>query len=191
MLVRVAGITPQQTGQRIVQGALDFVRDKKNLESIEKIRSLVRLVVPEHHDPALAIHSEIAATYHYVSQHLRYTRDPQSIELHYSAGAIMERIARGEIVCEDCDSYAGMTLGFLWALGRRARLALVGFGQLGRYQHVYTEALQPGPRGSSIPARWVAVDPSMGEHFPLVRARITTGIRIDPFAPPKKRTVPR
>ncbi len=76
MLVRVAGITPQQTGQRIVQGALAFVRDKKNLEYIEEIRNLVRLVVQEHHDPALAIHSEIAATYHYVSQHLRYTRDP-------------------------------------------------------------------------------------------------------------------
>lgn len=59
-----------------------------------------------------------------------------------------------------------MTLGFLW----HRQIALASrWSDSDNLDDISTftpEALQPQAR-DRIPARWVAVDPSMGEHFPL------------------------
>lgn len=180
----VPHITPQETGVRIIESALAF---RSNVSAVEKVRSLVRLVVPEHEDLALAVHSEIAAVYAFASEVFRYTRDPLRVELHYSPLHVLKRIEdpRERPFPEDCDTYT-LVLAMLWALGRRARLVLAGTGPRGRYTHVFVEAWQPGYAG--LRGRWVIVDPSLGEKARDFKGKITTVCILDPFRSPSSPT---
>lgn len=181
-ITRIKQIKPIETGERILATALAF---QHNLTFVEHCRGLLSQAIRESEDAGKAEYAKIAATYAFVSQKLRYIRDPKGIELHYSPERLFKRLLAGESILEDCDSFAGMTLSILWALGTRARLILAGYhlpspSRPPRYQHVFVEAYQPSL--AEIPGRWVVVDPSLGERAEEMCRRIVVALRMDPFA---------
>jgi hypothetical protein len=179
---RVERVRPTQTGLRIVASALRF---QHNLEYVNECRLLVEQAIPEHEDLGHSVRSRIAAVHAFVSEKLKYIRDPKGIELHYSPERVYTRLLSGESVLEDCDSFASLTLAMLWALGVNANLVLAGYQPLHktngipRYQHVFAQAYQPSIDGNK--ARWVAVDPSLGKRAKEMCQRIRVSLIIDPF----------
>lgn len=184
---KIDRVNPIQTARKIVESALLF---QHNIEYVQRVRQLLALASPEHKDYGLCVHTKIAAVYAFVSEKMLYIRDPRGIELHFSPENIMRRILAGEVVMEDCDSYAGMCLAMLWALGVNARLVIAGYlptTQNGprRYQHVFAQAFQPSVKnhlGIMLPARWVVVDPSLGNKTKEMNRRITVARIFDPFS---------
>lgn len=179
---RIDAVKPIETARKIVDSALRF---QHNLEYVRAVRGLVRFTSPEHEGLGLSVHTKIAAVHGFVAQKMSYIRDPRGIELHFSPENIFRRILEGEIVMEDCDSYAGMVLAMLWALGLRARLVIVGYSkpkplQPPMYQHVFAECWQPATKETK--ARWVIVDPSMGKNVRAMARMIRVARIFDPFA---------
>ncbi len=179
---RIERVNPIHTGEQIVASALRF---QHNLAYVETCRLLVGQAIPEHEDLGQSVRARIAAVHAFVTEKLTYIRDPKGIELHYSPERLYTRLLAGDTILEDCDSFAGLTLAMLWALGVQAHLVLVGYippekthGRP-RYQHVFAQAYQPSIDGHL--GRWVAVDPSLGKRAKEMCKRVHVAFVLDPF----------
>lgn len=90
---------------------------------------------------------EVEALFNFVREHLRFTNDPNNVEMLTDAeGLLLDHR------CADCDEYVILLGSLLESVGRRVRIKVVRRGTSGPWQHVYLEA--------RIGTEWVPVDPS-------------------------------
>lgn len=103
--------------------------------------------------PARDWDAEVASIFHWVQQNIRYTRDPNGIELFRTPRAIIS----DEI--GDCDDMAIMLAALLMAAGYRCRFRVIGLTE-GSYEHVYVVAGIPPGEPNEEPEKWVPLDPT-------------------------------
>jgi transglutaminase-like putative cysteine protease len=94
--------------------------------------------------------SELVALHYFVCQHVRYQRDPLTVELVKTPEATL-RTGVG-----DCDDMSTLLAALALLSGAKARFVTVGFRQQGPFTHVYCEGLDPRTN------RWVVLDPVAG-----------------------------
>jgi transglutaminase-like putative cysteine protease len=104
--------------------------------------------------------SELAALYHFVCQHVRYQRDPLTVEL------VKTPMATLQTGVGDCDDIATLLAALVLLSGSDARFVTVGFRRHGPFTHVFCEALDPRTK------RWVTLDPVAGPHASQMLRRI-------------------
>lgn len=158
------GIVPPQTAEKIVQLALESLKDPVVFHTAREIVS--HLEDENTVGYFLAQYSEIQAIFHYIKSRMRYTRDPIGIELVYGPSEIVRQWKSGGRWSEDCDSYATVLMAFFMAIGRQPRVTIVSFDPNApeHFEHVFVEVMLPGDPTRNIPGRWVAVDPSTHPH---------------------------
>jgi len=105
--------------------------------------------------------SEALAINNFVSSHVRYMRDPRTVELVKAPYLVAQDILDGEIPQLDCDDITALLAALLLATGQRVRLATVAF-QKAYYQgqpqfsHVFAQVWD-SRRGV-----WITLDPVSG-----------------------------
>jgi transglutaminase-like putative cysteine protease len=174
----IPGIIPPQTAQKMVQLALQAVVDP---EVAGLARWLVKDLVDEVKHPFAAVYSEVQAIYHWVRNHVRYTRDPIGVELVYTPQQLVQLIQQYGSWSEDCDTQMLLIYTLLLAIGRRARITIAGFNdqQPGVYTHVFIEVLFP-PVPGYTKARWVSIDPTTEGSTDSMLKKIKTKLHFSP-----------
>jgi transglutaminase-like putative cysteine protease len=104
--------------------------------------------------------SELAALYYFVCRHIRYQRDPLTVELVKTPMATL-RTGVG-----DCDDIATLLAAMALLCGSDARLVTASFKRRGPFTHVFCEALDPKTK------RWVTLDPVAGPQAGQMLRRI-------------------
>lgn len=79
---------------------------------------------------------ELQVLHAFVRDAIRYTNDPEGMELVQTPRATLE------MRTGDCDDKATLLATLLSSIGRRSRFVAIGFTALGPYTHVLVEALQ-------------------------------------------------
>lgn len=92
--------------------------------------------------------SEALAVCFWVEQHVRYMRDPRSVELVTSPVKLIERIERGETPSEDCDGMTALIAAMLESTGAECYAVTAAFRNLfykgeRQYSHVYAQVKEP------------------------------------------------
>lgn len=91
----------------------------------------------------------------WISQSLRFVRDPYGIETIHTPRYMLDRIKAVGMFEADCDDYAVLSASLAKAVGLRTKFVILGFLQKGApWSHVYTMAQTP--RG------WYPFDVSFG-----------------------------
>lgn len=151
-IVEIPEITPEKTVPQIIIGARKALNDSR-LHILA--RALCRELVDQKIDPALAKWCEVQAVCNLVRAKIRYTADPQNIELMFYADTIMNLWSEFGSWAEDCDSSTGMVLALLWSLGHTCSVTLIGFdAHVDGFDHVVVESKLPDPLG------WRIADPT-------------------------------
>lgn len=173
------GIVPPQTARKIADLAREGAKD---LRVSHLARDTVRNLVDENTDPFLAVMSEIQAFHNLVFQKMRYTRDPQGVELVYSPQATVREWDTEGRWAEDCDSYAAILAALFLAVGRKARITIASFVADNPYHfsHVFVEVWTPASPRFAFPGRWVVVDPSIGSSVRRMCAEIKHALHFYP-----------
>ncbi len=172
-------IVPPDTARRLAQMA---EAGGKDVRVAHLARSLVRNLVDENVEPFLAVLSEIQAIHNFTFERLRYTRDPQGVELVYSPQVVAAAIEQGGRFAEDCDTYAAFVAAMLLALGRKTRITIASFveGNPFHFSHVFAEVWLPASPRFAFPGRWVVVDPSIGGAVRRMCAEIKHAVHFYP-----------
>ena len=160
-------IKPVETGEKIVQYAMEAVKDPNIIKEIKKVVS----GLIDENQPGLKLHGKVKtsefvkiqeayAVLNFVRHKIRSTRDPHRVELVYHPAVLFDQSRTTDLQkgkwAEDCDTIALLTLTFLLALGHNARLVLVGFPYPPGFSHVFCETRLD-------PFGWITVDPSMSD----------------------------
>jgi transglutaminase-like putative cysteine protease len=111
--------------------------------------------------------SEILAIRNFVAEKCRYCNDPASTELVRDPQHIIEEIAKHGRISADCDDIACVTAAMARQVGRDAEFITVGFGEPGRFTHVFCRVLEPKS------GKWIVCDPvaGTGEEKMLLRVK--------------------
>ena len=93
--------------------------------------------------------AEVGSLFHWVRDHIRYTRDIFRVELLHTPRRMLELRAG------DCDDMTILLGALLMSTGHPVRLALAGFRphRPHAYSHIYLEA--------NVQGKWVPLDPTM------------------------------
>jgi transglutaminase-like putative cysteine protease len=127
---------------------IDQVFDSRSQKKVYQILgTIVKNLPPRDWD------AEVSAIFHWVQKNIRYTRDPNGVELFRTPRAA---IADG---IGDCDDMAIMLASLLLAAGYRCRFRVIGLTE-GSYEHVYVVVGIPPVDPKEEPERWVPLDPS-------------------------------
>lgn len=106
-----------------------MVKDaRRNPNVVQFARSLIAGV------PEKAWREEVNAVFNWVRDNIRYTLDPDGVEMLTTP---MRLIEEG---CEDCDGKSTLLASLLASIGYKVRFRAVGF-QNGDLSHVYVEVL--------------------------------------------------
>lgn len=97
--------------------------------------------------------SEYAAIYHWVASHIRYTRDPRTIE---QVKEPHVTLATGQ---GDCDDMATLIAALVLSVGGHVRFVAGSFGKGRPLTHVWAEAYAPANKA------WVILDPVPGDRI--------------------------
>jgi transglutaminase-like putative cysteine protease len=100
------------------------------------------------------------ALHYFVCRHVRYQRDPLTVEL------VKTPMATLETGVGDCDDIATLLAAMVLLCGSEARFVTVGFRRGGPFTHVFCEGRDPKTK------RWVTLDPVAGPHTPEMLGRI-------------------
>jgi transglutaminase-like putative cysteine protease len=130
--------TARLIAQMIRDGARDFYVRQKAIQ-----------IFREFGVPPKDRWGEVCALFHWVRDHIRYTRDIFRVELLHTPRRMLE------LQAGDCDDMTILLGAMLVATGHPVRLALVGFrpNRPHRYTHIYPEVKAQG--------RWIALDATM------------------------------
>lgn len=108
--------------------------------------------------------SEYAAVLQWVRTHIRYTRDPTTIEQVKTARVVLETESA------DCDDHSILIATLLGSLGARVRFVAGAFARTdaGRpvWSHVWAEAFDPASKA------WVILDPVPGRRVAQMKDRL-------------------
>ena len=147
-------ILPVETGKKIAEIAR---REASNHLLAEASRKLVKYLVTSNESEIASRLAEAGAVYFYALEKIRYTSDPQGVELVYYPSKMYEMFSREGRWCGDCDDFSLFIMSLLISLGHETRVTLVGFSrEKESYEHVFIET---NIRGCG----WVTVDPSTHE----------------------------
>lgn len=158
-------IIPEETGDKIVQYAMQAVKDPKIVGQIKKVVS----GLVDENQPGFTLSGDLStrqfvkiqeafAILNFVRHKIRYTSDPYRVEMVYHPSVLMGKDVdlSKEKWSEDCDTIALLTLTFLLALNQEARLVIVGFPYPPGFSHVFCEV-------KLEPYGWLMLDPSMSD----------------------------
>lgn len=157
----IPGILPPDTAREMMRLALDALQDPAIVEVAKRI---VLHVAPDYEGAKASALSEATAIYNFVQSRIRYTKDPERVELIYTVPKIKQMWEKHGRWSGDCDDMALVTLTLTMAIGLKTRLSIASFPrQQGTqwyypyefYSHVFVE--------NFIPALgWRVNDPSLG-----------------------------
>lgn len=111
---------------------------------------------------------EILAIRNFCTPRIRYTNDPLHVEWVRDPEALAERIETAGVVLADCEEIAQMIATMALTLGRKAEYVVVGFGERGRFSHVFTRVQEPKTN------QWILTDPVAGTDERSMADRVTT-----------------
>jgi len=168
----VDGIKPPETAAKMVQLAQAALVDP---EINGMARFLSKDLIDEQDSPFAAVMSEMQTIYNWVTGKVRYTRDPNNVELVYSPVQLLRLIKKYGRWGEDCDSQQLLALVLMMSLGRRCRITIAGFRKDNPefFSHVFAEVLVPGIPGYFAP-RWIVLDPALRQKVHKMVRHITT-----------------
>lgn len=106
--------------------------------------------------PPRAWGKEIEALFDTVIKNVRYTLDPDDLELFQSPSRTLQ------MGIGDCDDMVILLGALLRGAGYPCRIKVIGMAGSNEFSHVYLLAGVPPAR----PTRWVALDPSREDHKP-------------------------
>lgn len=110
--------------------------------------------------------SEYVAVLNWVRQHIRYTRDPRTIEQVRSPQVTLAR-RQG-----DCDDMATLIAALVAQLGGSTRFVAAAFGPGRALAHVWAEAFDPASK------QWVVLDPVPGKRVNNMLGAVHTRVML-------------
>lgn len=114
----------------------------------------------------------------FLSDHIRFLRDPDGRELSYTPKLMLKTIADYEVANVDCDDAAVLAASLGRSIGLRARFVLLGFIEpTNPLAHVYTELAGPGEN-----APWIEQDVTRSQReipFTLISRRVVVPARLE------------
>ena len=115
---------------------------------------------------------EYQAYYYFMlGPHVRYMRDPRTVELVRDPSLVARKILAGEIVSLDCDDMDGVLSSLVLSGGGSCQSVTVAFknmfhGGARQYSHVFCEAQDPRS------GRWIVLDPVAGRNTKEMLSRV-------------------
>lgn len=116
--------------------------------------------------------SQLLAIRDWVSRHFVFVRDPASGELLHGTDYMLAQIARGGVMCADCDDAAILAGALACAIGANVSLFLVAVGQPGisddaPFSHVWASATPPVACTDRVTGRqvWIEFDVTRPAQF--------------------------
>lgn len=115
--------------------------------------------------------SEALALYYFVLNHVRYMRDPRTIEYVRAPYVLINEMLAGKVPSADCDDEASLLAALILSTGGECRFATVAFRKVyyngePQYSHVFVQAREP-KTGS-----WLTLDPVAAERTPQMLNRV-------------------
>ena len=128
-----ASATPTRTFKNATVNTTIGVMQKEALKGARdlEVRNLATEITKD--IPQGDYSSEMLALYYWVCQNIRYVRDPQGVEWVQSPRKTIE------FRSGDCDDMATLIAAMLMALGNQAEFAVVAFGAVPVWSHVYAQ----------------------------------------------------
>lgn len=101
---------------------------------------------------------EVRAIHRFVSQKVRYTKDPYGMEYLQTPPTLLKMIEQGEKPAGDCDDMTMLSLSLLRSVGFPVAVKVTSYSSDGRFAHIYGLAFVNG--------RWLPVECVRGD-YPL------------------------
>jgi len=115
--------------------------------------------------------SEPIAIFYWICRHVRYTRDPRTVELVRDPIVICKQILAGQKPALDCDDMTALICALCMTIGSQCRIVTVAFSDLKfkgqrQYEHVFAQAQDPQSQA------WITLDPVAGKKTKEMLSRI-------------------
>lgn len=111
---------------------------------------------------------EIVAINNWVAEKVYYVNDPLHVELLKDPQRLIEEFRARGWARGDCDDIACLIAAMASQLGREAQFVVAGFGERGRYSHVFCRVKEPRT------GQWIVCDPVAGSGVASMLDRVTT-----------------
>lgn len=118
---------------------------------------------------------EISAIHQFVSQRVRYTKDPHGMEYLQTPPTLLTMIERGERPAGDCDDMTMLSLSLLKSIGFPVAVKVTSYSPDGRFAHIYGLAFV-SKRGW-VPVECVRGDKPLGWEAPNATRQIEAEVR--------------
>jgi transglutaminase-like putative cysteine protease len=161
---RNAGGTLKKMRQLVIDGS-------RTEQVIQAARAIVRYAGPRDY------YGQAQALRRWLSEHLRFSRDPKGTELLQKPAFMLDEIRKHAVVDGDCDDAATLSAALATALGFACTITAVAFySKHAPFQHVYT-LVSVGRKPDGSPD-WMDMDTTRPTRNlpPVVSRRITVKV---------------